>query len=176
MHVHAPRILAVALLASACGLANGATRTTTFAVSATVVSNCIINSASTLAFGNYAPGAGIVDQTSVITVRCTNGTPYGIGLNAGTGAGSTIGQRTMSSATVAGRLQYNLYNPAARTNPVWNNPGAAAATARTQGGVGTGLGNVINHTVYGRLQDSATSQAATPANNYTSTITVTVTY
>ena len=37
------RIFAVALLAGACGLAIGATKTTAFAVSATVVSNCIIN-------------------------------------------------------------------------------------------------------------------------------------
>jgi spore coat protein U-like protein len=176
MHVHAPRILAVALLAGACALAIGASKTSSFAVSATVVSNCFINSASAMAFGTYTPGAGLIDQASTIAVRCTTNTPYGIGMNAGTGAGSTIAQRTMSSATVAGRLQYNLYNTAARVNPVWNNPGVAAATARTQGGVGTGLGNVINHTVYGRLQDSATSQAATPANNYTSTITVTLTY
>jgi spore coat protein U-like protein len=177
MHPHATRALAAALLAGASGLAVGATRTTSFTVSATVVSNCFINLASTMAFGTYIAGAGNINQTSTIAVRCTNGTPYGIGLSVGTGAGSTFAQRTMSSATAVGsRLQYNLYNNAAHSNAPWNNPAAAAARPRTQGGIGTGLGNVITHTVYGQLQDSVTSRAAVPANNYISTITVTLNY
>ena len=56
MNFRATRILAAALLASSCGLAIGATKTTTFAVTATVVSNCFINSASAMAFGSYTPG------------------------------------------------------------------------------------------------------------------------
>jgi len=175
MQLRAVRVFAVALLASGCGLAIGATKTTNFAVSASVVSNCLINLTSTMAFGTYTPGAGNIDRTSTIAVRCTRNTPYGIGLNAGTGAGSTIAQRRMSSATVVGRLQYNLYTTNAR-NVVWNNRAVARATGTTQGGTGTGVANVINHTVYGRLQDSATSQAAMPASDYTSTITVTLTY
>jgi spore coat protein U-like protein len=175
MHARATRILALALLSSACGLAVGATKSTTFNVTATVVSNCFINSASAMAFGNYTPGTGDIDQTSTIAVRCSNTTPYGIGLDAGTGTGSTLVQRAMSSATVAGTLQYNLFTTAGRTT-VWDNPATAAATATSQGGVGTGLGNVLNHTVHGRLQDTATSQAAAPAADYTSTITVTINY
>jgi spore coat protein U-like protein len=175
MHFHATRIVAVALLASACGLATGATKTTTFAATATVASNCFINSASAMAFGTYTPGTGNVNQTSTIAVRCTSATPYGIGLSAGTGTGSTFTQRTMTSATVVGTLQYNLYTTVART-VVWNNPATPAATGTSQGGTGTGLANVFNHTVYGQLQDSATSQAAAPANNYTSTITVSINY
>lgn len=175
MHLRAVRLFTLALVAGASGLAVAATKTTVFAVSATVVSGCIINLASTMAFGNYVAGTGIIDQTSTIAMRCTSATPYGIGLNAGTGTGSTIAQRRMSSATVAGSLQYNLYTTATR-NVVWNNRAVPRATGTTQGGVGTGLANVINHTVYGRLQDSAISQAARPASNYASTITVTVTY
>jgi spore coat protein U-like protein len=175
MQLHTTRILAVALLVSACGLAAGATKTTTFAATATVASNCFINSASAMAFGTYTPGAGLINQTSTIAVRCTSTTPYGIGLSAGTGTGSSFAQRTMTSATAAGTLQYNLYTTAGRT-VVWNNPVTAAATGTSQGGVGGGLANVFNHTVYGQLQDSATSQAAAPANNYTSTITVSINY
>jgi len=175
MHFQATRILTAALLASACSLATGATKTTTFAATATVASNCFINSASAMAFGTYTPGTGNMNQTSTIAVRCTSATPYGIGLSAGTGTGSTLVQRTMTSGTVAGTLQYNLFTTAART-VVWNNPATAAATATSQGGTGTGLANVFNHTVYGQLQDTATSQAAAPANNYTSTITVSINY
>ena len=54
--------------------------------------------------------------------------------------------------------------------------GRAKRHAEDPRGTGTGLANVINHTVYGRLQDSATSQAAMPASDYTSTITVSVNY
>jgi spore coat protein U-like protein len=176
MHVHAPRILAVALLASGCGLATGASKNTTFAVSATVVGNCIIDLATTMAFDDYVQGAGDVNQTSTIAVRCTSGTSYGIGLSVGTGGGS-FAQRTMSRATATStsRLEYNLYTAALPSN-IWRDAGARRETQNTQGGTGTGLANVINHTVYGRLQDSATSRAAAPGNDYTSTITVTLNY
>jgi spore coat protein U-like protein len=175
MHARTTRVLALALLSSACGLVVGATKSATFNVGASVASGCFINSASTMAFGNYTQGAGNIDQTSTIAVRCSNTTSYGIGLNAGTGAGSSFAQRTMTSATVAGTLQYNLFTNAGHTT-IWRNPGAPGAVPINQGGVGTGLGNVINHTVYGRLQDTATSRAAAPAADYISTITVTINY
>lgn len=177
MHLRATRILAATLLASACGLAVGASKSTTFNVTATVVSNCFINSASTMAFGTY-DGSADVDQSSSIVVRCSNSTPYGIGLDAGTATGSTIAQRTMTSATAIGStLHYNLFNTAGRTT-VWANPANAAAVATNQGGVGAGLGipSSITHTVYGRLQNNATSQAAAPAADYTSAVTVTINY
>jgi len=175
MNFRATRILAAALLASSCGLAIGATKTTTFAVTATVVSNCFINSASAMAFGNYTPGAGNVDQTSTILVRCSNATPYGIGLNEGTAGTPSFAPRVLTSGSVTGTLEYNLYTDVAGGN-VWLNPANAAAVATNQGGTGTGLGNVLTHTVYGRLLDSTLSQAATPAANYTSTVTVTINY
>ena len=177
MSFRATRILAAALLACSCGLAIGDTKTTTFAVTATVVSNCIINSASAMAFGNYTPGVANIDQTSTILVRCSNNTPYGIGLNEGDAAGSTFAPRLLKSGTVAGTLEYNLYTDAARTTNVWLNPATAgAAGATNQAGTGTGLGNALTHIVYGRLLDSAISQAAAPATNYTSTVTVTINY
>ena len=175
MNFRATRILAAALLASSCGLAIGATKQTTFAVTATVVSNCFINSASAMAFGNYTPGAGDVEQTSTILVRCSNTTPYGIGLDAGSVTGSTVAARILKSATAAGTLDYALFTDSTRLVN-WNNPANAAAVAGNQGGTGTGLGNVLTHTVYGRLLDSATSGEAAPATNYTSTITVTINY
>lgn len=169
------KLLIGSLIAASLGAASvapAATKTTTFQVTATVVANCFINSASTLAFGNYTPGAGVVDQNSSIVVRCSNGTAYGIGLSTGSG---TLAQRTMTSGTVAGTVNYNLYTTAGRTQ-VWENPANAAAVVNNQGGTGTGLGNTFTHTVYGRLQDDATSQLATPANDYADTITVTINY
>ena len=181
MNFRAIRILAAALLASSCGLAIGQTKTTTFAVTATVVSNCFINSASAMAFGNYTPGTTVgsanVDQTSTILVRCSNTTPYGIGLSEGTAGTPSFAPRVLKSTNAgpASTLEYNLYTDAARTI-TWVNPATAAAATGNQGGTGTGLGNVLTHTVYGRLLDSTTSQAAVPATDYTSTVTVTINY
>jgi spore coat protein U-like protein len=176
MNFRPTRILAAALLASCCGLAVGATKTATFNVTATVVSNCFINSASNMAFVGYTPGTGNVDLTSTILVRCTNTTPYGIGLDAGNATGSAIAARVMKSVTAAtSTLDYALFTDAGRTVN-WNNPATAAAAAGNQGGVGTGLGNVLTHTVYGRLLDDATSQTAAPAADYTTTVTLTINY
>ena len=82
----------------------------------------------------------------------------------------------MSSATVAGSLQYNLYTTATHATSCGTIAPSRGPPAPPRAASAPGWCNVINHTVYGRLQDSATSQAARPASNYTSTITVTLTY
>ena len=155
-----------------------AAKTTTFAVTATVVANCFINSAANLAFGSYNPGTGNLDVDSAgIVVRCSNTTAYGIDLDAGTGVGSTLGQRTMSigAGGANNTVNYQLYTNVGRTVP-WVMPGVATSAAGNLGGTGTGLGNTFTHIVRGRLQDDATSQAATPSTLYTSTVTVTINY
>jgi spore coat protein U-like protein len=175
MNFRATRILAAALLASSCGLAGAATAPTqTFAVTATVVSNCVITSAGAMAFGNYTPGvtAG-ASQSSNIVVRCSNGTPYIIGLNPGTGTGSTIGQRTMNVGTNV--LRYNLFTEVARTN-VWDNSIDLTNGPTAQKGTGQGMNIDNTHTVYGLIPDTAFNQAAAPVTGYTSTVTVTLTY
>ena len=127
MNFRATRILAAALLASSCGLAIGATKTTTFAVTATVVSNCFINSASAMAFGDYTPATPAdVDQTSTILVRCSNTTPYGIGLDAGNATGSTFAARvTEERHRHRSTLDYNLftdYDPHSSTGTTRQTP------------------------------------------------------
>jgi spore coat protein U-like protein len=170
-------LIAAAALTTFAVVAPAATRTTTFNVTATVGSNCLINSASTLAFGTYTPAGGVIDQTSSVVVRCSSGTTYGIGLSAGSGTGSTIAARKLSSGTVASTLDYNLYIDSGRTT-VWENPSNATTVATNQGGTGTGMGiaQSITHTVYGRLEDNTNNQNALPATDYTSTITLTLNY
>jgi spore coat protein U-like protein len=169
-------LTAVGLLCGV-GMAGAASKTSSFAVTTTVVANCFINSASAMTFGSYTAGTGNVDQTSSIVLRCSNTTTYGIGLDAGTGVGSTLAQRkmTIGAGGANNEVNYNLYTDAART-VLWANPVTAATAAGNQGGTGTGLGNTATHTVYGRLTDDATSQAATPSALYTSTVTLTINY
>jgi len=154
----------VALLAGAASTAQAATTSSSMTVQITIVASCVINSASTLNFGG-SQGAltANVDQTSTISVQCTNTTPYNIGLDAGTGAGATVATRKMTNG--GNTIDYSLYRDAGRSQ-VWG------TTIGTDTVSATGNGAAQNHTVYGRVPAQTTPAPAT----YTDTVTVTVTY
>jgi len=159
-----PLILAV-MVALSPATAISATATDTFQVTATVLGSCSV-SATDLAFGDYTPTSGTaLDQTSTVTVTCTNGTSYTVGLNAGLnddGNGVT-GRRMVYNTT--NFLAYALYSDSGRTTNWGNTP-----PTDTVGGTGSGSGQAI--TVYGRVP---INQYVT-AGAYLDTITVTVTY
>ena len=141
-----------------------ATATTTMAVQVTITATCLINSASTLNFGNsIGVLSANVDQQSAIQITCTNSTPYTIGLNAGAGTGATVATRKLTSG--ANTVNYTLYSNSGRTT-VWGN------TISTDTVAGTGNGSAQNYTVYGRIP----AQTTPAPGSYTDTITVTVTY
>lgn len=156
-------VCAAALVATpAVGLA--ATATTTFQVTATVLSVCTV-SATNLAFGNYDATAGAPnDNTSTVTVTCSNGSPYTVALDAGTGTGATVAVRRMSNG--GNTLDYSMFTDAARTT-IWGD-----TTLGTVDQAGTGNGAAQNYTVYGRIP---TAQFVA-AGNYADTVTATVTY
>lgn len=139
------------------------TATTSFAVSATVASGCAIT-ALPLAFGSYdAAGSSAVDATTTVTVVCTVGTPYNVGLNAGGTSGATVATRKLASGL--NRLNYTLYQDTNRTT-VWGN------TVGTDTVSGTYALAQSPITVYGRIA----SGQVVPAGTYTDTVTVTITY
>ncbi|TCM19654.1 spore coat protein U-like protein [Novosphingobium sp. PhB165] len=144
--------------------AEAATATTTFAVTATVLPSCTVT-ATALAFGNYNPLSGTpTDGTSTITVNCTTGTSYTVGLNAGGTSGATVTTRQMLLSTNA--LNYALYRDSGHTNNWGNTPGTdtpASAPATT---------TAAALTVYGRIP----ALQNVPAGSYTDTVTVTVNY
>lgn len=143
--------------------AHSATATTTFQVTATVAANCEL-SANTLAFGSYDPiSVTDTDAASTITATCTNGVPYGIGLNAGVGAGASVSDRKMTGPS-ASLLDYAIYSDAGRTT-IWENTGGAVVSD-----TGDGTGQVID--VYGRIPNSQ----AVISGAYADTITVTITF
>ncbi len=154
--------------AMAAGVANSATTTATFAVSATLQATCSAT-ATTLTFNAYTPGAGAKANNSTISVKCTKNTPYTIALNGGTTVGGTIAQRLLASG--ANTLQYNLFTTAA-LNQVF---GDGTGTSKTVAGTGAGVATANTVTVFGQLPDNAVNQAGVPGT-YTDTITVTVTY
>lgn len=154
---------AIAFLAPA-SIVQAATATTSFLVTATVLKFCTVV-ATPMAFGNYTSST-VAETTSEITVTCTNGTPYDIGLSAGTAAGATVTTRQMSGTTVtAARLNYFLYSDTGRTVN-WGNTVGTDTVHITAGAT------PIISTVYGRVP---AGQFVAP-DAYLDTIAVTVTY
>lgn len=165
------------LLAAACGatldgsIAQATTQNSSFTVSVTITATCTI-SAGNLAFGSPGLLTANVDQTSTITVDCTNTTPYTVGLDNGVNFSS--GTRRMKD-TGAGTtfVNYGLYTDLARTN-AWT---TTTSTTTCTGGantcaVGTGSGSNQTITVYGRIPPQTTPAPAT----FQDTVTATVTY
>lgn len=137
-----------------------ATVTTTFTVSANVASTCEV-SALPLPFGLYS--GTLVQATSAITVSCSNGIAYNVGLNQGLYGASTT-TRQMKAGGSASLLNYSLFQDAGYSIN-WDDvaPGWVS-------GVGTGAPQIL--TVYGQIP---AGQFSTP-DGYSDTITVTVNF
>lgn len=140
--------------------ADAATAPATIAVSATVLSFCTI-AALPLAFGNYSQA--VLAAASSVTITCTLGTPYNVGLDVGTGTGATIASRKMTFG--ANLLSYGLFSDPAHS-VVW---GPTIGT-NTVVGTATGLPQILP--IYGQIP---ASQLVGPGA-YLDTITATVTY
>jgi spore coat protein U-like protein len=138
-----------------------ATETDNMAVSASVSSVCSVG-ASALAFGEVAT-SGPTPGTATITVNCTGGGAYTVGL--GNGLHNIAAARFMQSG--ANTLAYALFKEIGYTNR-WGDAGAELVS-------GTGNAADQNLTVYGRVTTGQTlvSGNGTP---YTDTILVTLTY
>ncbi|MGX6960635.1 MAG: spore coat U domain-containing protein [Rickettsia endosymbiont of Pentastiridius leporinus] len=138
--------------------------TATFTVNATILSLCVITNAQNLNFGNYLSTADSLAQSN-ITLTCTPGSSYKVGLNAGATAGATVLTRQMKGVgTPTNLLSYSLYKDAARLNNWGNvNPDWQTGTA--------GLTPVVL-TVYGKIPAGQNSAVDT----YLDTITITLTF
>ena len=145
---------------------SGATATANLAVSATVITNCSINTTA-LAFGNYDPAgahtAADLDGTGTVSVACTKNTAPTIALGLGNNAsGST--RRLKDGGT--NYLTYELYQEAGRTT-IWGTSGAAllspgAAPSKA----------ARDFTVYGRIAGNQD----VPAGAFTDTVVATVNF
>ncbi|QJE01903.1 spore coat U domain-containing protein [Massilia forsythiae] len=157
--------IAVAMLpglASAAAYSNGS-QTSSFDVTMKIVADCTI-AANGLDFGQtQGVLARTVTASSAINVTCTNTTPYNVGLNAGTGAGSSGTARYLSGTGAnTNTVRFNLYQAPGAT--LWGN------TQGTDTMAGTGSGALQTLTVYGEIP----AQASPAPDSYKSTITATV--
>lgn len=150
------------LLSGAAVYSNGS-KTATFDVTLKIIADCTI-AANPLDFGqSQGVLASNVNVNTTLSVTCTNTTPYNIGLNAGTGSGSTTAARLMSGTGAnTSTIAYSLFQAAGTTN--WGN------VQGTDTKSGTGNGTAQTLTVYGQIPAQNTPQPDT----YKSTITATV--
>ena len=145
--------------------ARAGTATGTLSVSASVSAVCIIGNA-TLAFGTYNPTAAIAaTATTTVTLTCSLGTLYNIGMSVGSGAGATTALRVMT--TTGGTLGYKLFRDSGYTLN-WGSTIGTDTLASTS--LTSSLTNTVN--IYGQIP--AAEAAAIGA--YTDTVTMTVTY
>jgi spore coat protein U-like protein len=135
-----------------------------FTASATVVPSCRV-SASDLNFGTEALLTSDVEATSTVSVTCTAGHAYAVGLSQGTTAGGTTTMRLLAHESSAATVPYQMFADAAHSQ----NWGEAAV----EDVEGTGTGSAALLTVYGRIPAQAT---APPAGAFSDVVTITVTY
>ncbi len=155
---------------SLSGTALAATATSSFNVTANVISSCTI-AAANLAFGNYDPvvanAASPLNMSSTVTVACTKGDVVTIGLNAGLHSAQAIGTtRAMSSGGgTPSYLSYEIYQNAGMTT-VWGNSGAGLETYTSTGKAAVALID------YGQIPAGEDQ----PIASYTDTVIATVTF
>ncbi len=140
--------------------AQAATAPATMLVSATVLSFCTIV-ALPLAFGNYSQA--LLAAASSVTVTCTLGTTFNVGLDVGVGANATVASRKMTFGT--NLLNYGLFSDSGHST-VWGPTIGTNTVALTA----TGLPQILP--VYGQIP---ASQSVGPGA-YLDTVTATVTY
>lgn len=136
----------------------------TMPVTAITVNSCAVV-AQPLVFGTLNQLGGVsTDSQTTVTVTCTPGVTYDVGLDMG--AHASGGVRQMQSALGGNVIPYQLYSNAARTT-AWGN------TAGTNTVSATAILSPVLLTVYGRVAGNA---ALVPAAAYSDLVTVTVTF
>lgn len=129
-------------------------------VSATVIASCTVT-ALPLVFGSYQGSQ--MDATTTLSVTCTNGTVFDVGIDPG--AHQTAGARRMLGPSAGQYLSYAIARDASHAL-------AWGATVGTNTLTGTSTGVLSTIQVYGRI---AAGQYPVPGA-YTDSVTVSPTY
>lgn len=167
---HSLIALSVLAIAATPGIAHAAEDSAQFNVQIVITESCTISTTAPtdIDFLSHARSTGApAAAQGTLTVNCSTGTPYQIGLNGGTNSSGTAtapvaGDRRMSSGS--GFVPYDLYQDASFAT-FWGN------TEGTDMMPGTGTASNQTHTVYGRVPSTDF-----PAGTYTDTVTARVVY
>lgn len=107
-----------------------------FTVTATVTKQCVVAAASNINLGTVASTQSNIAGTNNITVSCSSGTPYFVGMMPANASADGAGLLT-GKANPANTVPYQLYANAARTQ-VWGNTATSATAGNGVAGTGTG--------------------------------------
>lgn len=135
-----------------------------FAVSANTIGSCTV-ATTALDFGNQPNLDTVKTASNLISVTCSAGVLYDVGLSNGTSGGSGPTTRLMANGATPQAITYGIYRDAGYSQP-WGD----VAGSNTISAIGTGT--VQNYTGRGRIP----IQATPPSLTYTDTVVVTVTY
>jgi spore coat protein U-like protein len=155
----------------AASIAHAGTNTANLTVTITVTASCTIN-AATLTFPS-TPGtnllSGAVTGSTTVSVTCTSGSPYSIGMSNGANYSGT----TRQMASGGNLIGYGLYVDAAYTHPWTTGASNSSCTTTNDCYLGTGSGSAQSVNIYGQVPTVAT---APPSGTYSDTVTMTITY
>ena len=152
------------------GYDTGSNKISTLTVSMTVANDCTI-SAPSISFGSAPVVSAFSTVSQTVSVNCTKGSAYTVGLGDGTHPVSVGGRRQMMSG--GNYLAYDIFQSAGTTR--WGSVGAArraSTTAEVNPGTGLGSGSQIfnyNARIY-------TDQATPPAGNYSDSVVLDVSF
>ena len=163
--------VAALLIFTFSGAAQAATATAMLGVQVTITASCTI-AASTLNFGSVSGTAlllSVATATANVSVTCSSGTPYSIGMDNGLNASGS--QRRLAGG--GNFLAYGLFTDVTRLIALTGATDAVTCTLVGSCLLGTGNGSAQSSTVYGAI---ATIGTAPAAGTYTDTVTMTVTF
>ena len=135
-----------------------------FTVRTTNNSSCIVATTS-LDFGTYTDLNSARTAVNSVSVTCTAGTIYSVGLGNGSSGGTGPTTRLMANAATTEKITYGIYRDSSYAMPWGNVAGTDTVSA-------TGTGTAQNYSGYGRVP----AQTTPPPLTYTDTVVVTVTY
>jgi spore coat protein U-like protein len=162
-------ILATSLLATTASMqAIGATNTTTFTVSATVAAYCTVSVPS----GISGLSSSNQSASTTMTVECTNGTSWAVGL-AGLSNPSDGVFRMKDSASTPNYIRYSIAASSSDSN-VTAKPSAVGNSSNRIGGSGGGSAQSITLTANATLGTSGEDIRFAAPGSYADTVTATI--
>lgn len=141
--------------------------TATQQISVTYQKECQVGTVNTLDFGNTGFLTGNVDSSTSVSVTCTSGTGYKVGLDAGSAGGTTSSRKMTRMTTPASTVSYGLYRDSNRVQN-WGNDTANGTDTQN----GSGSGSAASYPIYGRVPPQATPEPG----SYQDTVVLTVAF
>lgn len=166
MNVRKPFALSVLAAAlAALPLSPPASATTgTLTVQLEIIDDCEMTTAATLDFGTAGVLDTAIDDSVDLSIQCTEGTEYFVGLSAGLNADPVDDVDDRHMEADGELIAYQLYKTDAYTT-VWGDVSSARVSS-------TGTGAAQTFTVWGRVP----VQSTPPADTYVDTVTVTMSF